>query len=214
MPDIRAIEGQALFDMPLNAGMPLHDIWDKSEVFDADSPYEAMRYYRPLNLLVREYFEGDLDTGPEDVEEAIEVSERHLTLLSGMGLTIVRHCVEPSPADIKTVVPGLGQVKAYGVSPFIPEILPLDQKEAHLKIPERKLAKSLRQPVHKYVDWCLKNHAPYVLDDVFSADQYSLHLPTGIVFLHDYDPILNHEKPRDRFANLTKSLFAARTAHN
>lgn len=213
MPNIQTIEGQALFDTTLSR-RPLHEIWDEAEQFEADSPYEAMRYYGPDNLLVREYFEADLDTGPEDTEEAIDVSEKHLRLLTSMGLTVIKHCVEPAPADTSVVVPGLGHAKAYGASPFISGAIRLDQKQAHAIVSITKINEGILEPVYSYVQWCLKNHAPYILDDIFNARQYSLHPASGTVYLHDFDPILSPLSLKDKSKDLTMSIFNARTARH
>jgi hypothetical protein len=199
--------GPVLFDQKpvLPSGISIGALWQSGQRFNALSPTKDMRYSEQGNLLVRKLVAGEkFDTLPSGVltpEDIITTGRLHLRKLQSFGMCVVSSLMECRVGDDPLEFPRDNhRIIAYGASPYIASMHKLDSPEAEPHVTQRKIKEFITDPLSEYLNWCAKEYPTFFLSDVYTADQYGWDSDSGVLFLHDFDPVLyaNNSDSRTR----------------
>jgi hypothetical protein len=75
--------------------------------------------------------------------------------------------------------------------------------------PRTHIYSDILKPLGNYLEWAETEQPEYLLDDVYTKDQYAWQESSGVVFLHDIDPRLTINKPGvpEHLGNTTVASF-------
>jgi hypothetical protein len=190
---------EVLFDGELHPSTPLHELWQIGDSFSPLSTKAKFKRAEHGSLLLREIVEADMYGAHElGYEAALETTQRHLTRLRQLGMSVVSHAFElndePVVADDDEVIIG------YAATTYVTHCYPINQPRALRLANDQKIARFVTQPLERYLDWCKETKEPYFLADIIDPWQYGVHGTSRTVFLFDIDPFLL-PRTRDTFAD-------------
>lgn len=182
---------QIPFDATLPVDQPLHELYAAGE-----EDIHGFRHLPDKNLLMRRVWGSDIDR-PDQPEFSLNLFRMHYQVLRRFGMCIVSNTQEVLPPDMRRPVVYRAteeiedQIVAHSAAHFVSESRPLLRKdEEKTPVEPARIHTLVTDPLSLYVGWCRRTRQSYVLSDVYSLDQYSVQVSSGIIFLHDIDPLL------------------------
>jgi len=179
------------FDGNIEIGKPIADVWPIAAEYSLLSPRKDKRYYKAGNLLLREHLGGDF-SDPSDtraVQVTIDTAGEHFTQLRKFGMCVVTFATEFSKAVDASEDPEDTAV-AHSATSYITQAYPLSSRHALKNVPHSRIKEFISEPLSIYLAWCVQSGQDYVLSDVYNPRQYAWQASSGIIFLHDIDPLL------------------------
>lgn len=154
-----------------------------------------MRYFKALNLLLREYSVEDyneeiIQTRHLDIPETVAQTIEHLSKLKNLGMTVVSYALEPTSLAHEIIAPEDPVV--YGASPYIPNLINLAKKNS---IPKSTKYQKIIKPLESYLEWCQESQQAKLLGNIGSADRYSFHQASQTILLHNIRPLITSDNP-------------------
>lgn len=197
--------GEVLFDAPLEVNESLDQLWDEAIPI---SLQDVMRLHYN-GLLIRRHVSGDYrtDYGKElvSMKTRLAVAETHFATLQEFGLCIVRHVTQliPEQREDGFRPPSTANTTvAYSASSYVNHAVGLDNKTASAEISARKIKEMVIDPLQNYYEWCKETGASLMLADIYDPHQFSWHMTSKVVFLHDIDPRLTDKAPGSASSNM------------
>ncbi len=150
-------------------------------------------------MLIRKHLKGDYPTLYEGIslplEERLGLVEAHLARLHTFGMRIVRHTTE-LVTDLPDASPDHAYAAiAYSASVYVTNGLKLEAPTASRTASRRTVEEMAIRPLKDYYEWCKETAAPFMLSDIYDPWAFSLHKPSGLVYMHDIDPRVTNWVP-------------------
>ncbi len=181
---------QDMFNEQLEIAAPLSELWANATPYSPLSPRKDMRRDYQHDLLIKELLLEDYVVVENDTNKAIDITIRHLEKLQDLGMKIVSYVFELE------VMPTDDEVIGYRATRYVKNSRPLDWPSIQRQLTKKQTKNSITRPLQKYFSWCKDQKEPYVLSDIDLPDQYSWHVPSNNLFLHDVDPYLSSCDPQ------------------
>lgn len=182
---------QPLFNTELVLARPPHELYEAG----VEGPHH-FRYIDDDQLLVRDIWKSDL-VDPSAAEASLMLSQAHHRLLGSLGINVISYyqAVIPEGVSGSAATDNDGTVEdfiaAHAVVPYIKNSRPLlNENNETIDIGTSRLEQELANPLYRYIMWCRRERQKYYLADIYSLNQYSVHVPSGALFLHDIDPLM------------------------
>lgn len=176
---------QDMFNEQLEIAVPLSELWAEATPYSPLSPRKDMRRDYRHDLLIKELLLGDYAVVENDTEKAFEITTRHLERLQDFGMKVVSYTfeLEVQPTD--------DEVIGYRATRYVKSSRPFVWPSSQRQLSPKQTKNSIIRPLQKYFRWCNDQKEPYFLSDIDLPDQYSWHVPSNNLFLHDVDPYVS-----------------------
>jgi hypothetical protein len=164
-----------------------------------------MRYWQEGNLLLKEHIGETFNTflnATITPKLIAEEARYHFKQLKKFGMCIVSFATELDQ-DLKEFDPyDVDLVLGYSATRYVKNIRPLNKPKARQSLNPDKVREFIIKPLHEYLAWCAEESPEYHLVDIYTRDQYSWDESSGVVFLHDIDPLIYFNNAKSRKENL------------
>jgi hypothetical protein len=182
----------------LNIDASLKDIWDKGHAdsinqrarnIDIDGVLLIVQVHHASEMMVDDY---------REVNDIVESSQAHFTMLGSLGMNIVTHTIEaakPPRLNRVSLRPSKDPVVAYSAL-MSPDMI--IQADTHHKVSIKDLDRYIATPALNYLDWLVNRlHESYILDRLDDTDSYGILEDNNQPFLFDIGPIMRNMQTPD-----------------
>lgn len=176
---------EALFNQPLAINSIV-------EVIGVHKPLAGDVWYRPQEDLVIFTNEPQWDQDELSAEEALDITEEHLSKLQELGMFVVSHATEVVEEP---------RAMVYCAIPEIPlrDISGVDTVQNSLKrIIDPKLEEQAMRPLSAYISWCTQTRSEFMLANVHNASALRYHHEAMKVYVSDPRPALQSASGANR----------------